>query len=338
MEFPRAALPHPDLALLRPGGLRGRSASALRGSITTALWSIALTLPNVLSSTTASIGVGILWQHGDPAAIVAVFVGERVDRERLARAQPEARERARARPRSAIAPSSTAPPTPFSWSTMHLGSRPRTRRPPGCSASASRRSVGQYARATCLAPRSARRSPSDRPSRRPPLRRPRRGPPPLAGRAGIARHVVEHEGRRHAAGDAPRRHPRSRSGSRTSSSSPAARHGTRGGATAHRPRASRWRCPVARARSDARSTPSQTHRAPRAPAAAGEARGDRRRTAAELRRLSRALRPSILDDLGLIPALRSESRPRSHAGPASTCRFSVLDSPSAALLDLERIA
>ena len=65
-----------------------------RGSITTALWSIALTLPNIVLLHSRLERVGILWQMGILLAIGA-FVGERVDRERLARAQTEARERAR---------------------------------------------------------------------------------------------------------------------------------------------------------------------------------------------------------------------------------------------------
>ena len=65
-----------------------------RGSITTALWSIALTLPNIVLLHSGLDRVGILWQMGILLAIGA-FVGERVDRERLARAQTEARERAR---------------------------------------------------------------------------------------------------------------------------------------------------------------------------------------------------------------------------------------------------
>jgi len=65
-----------------------------RGSITTALWSIALTVPNIVFLHSGLDRVGIVWQLGILLAIGA-FVGVRVDRERLARAETEARERAR---------------------------------------------------------------------------------------------------------------------------------------------------------------------------------------------------------------------------------------------------
>ena len=50
-------------------------------------------------------------------------------------------------------------------------------------------------------------------------------------------------------------------------------------------------------------------------------------TAAELRRLSRALRPSILDDLGLVPALRSEVTALGRRTGLAT-RFGALGRPS----------
>ena len=65
-----------------------------RGAITTALWSIALTVPNVVFLHSGLDRVGIIWQLGILLAIGG-FVGVRVDRERLARAETEARERAR---------------------------------------------------------------------------------------------------------------------------------------------------------------------------------------------------------------------------------------------------
>jgi PAS domain S-box-containing protein len=65
-----------------------------RGSITTALWSIALTVPNIIFLHSGLDRVGIIWQLGILLAIGA-FVGVRVDRERLARAETEARERER---------------------------------------------------------------------------------------------------------------------------------------------------------------------------------------------------------------------------------------------------
>ena len=69
-------------------------AFGLRGSVATALWSIVLTLPNVLVLHDGLTRVGIIWQQAILLA-VAIFVGLRVDQERLARAQAEARERER---------------------------------------------------------------------------------------------------------------------------------------------------------------------------------------------------------------------------------------------------
>lgn len=66
----------------------------VRGSVPTALWSIVLTLPNVVLLHDGLARLGILWQSAILLAI-AVFVGLRVDRERAARAEAEERERAR---------------------------------------------------------------------------------------------------------------------------------------------------------------------------------------------------------------------------------------------------
>lgn len=65
-----------------------------RGAVTTALWSIVLTIPNVLFLHEGLDRAGIIWQLGILLAIGA-FVGVRVDRERLARAATESRERSR---------------------------------------------------------------------------------------------------------------------------------------------------------------------------------------------------------------------------------------------------
>jgi len=65
-----------------------------RGSVTTALWSIVLTIPNIVLLHHDLDRAGIIWQMVVLLAIGA-FVGVRVDRERLARAETESRERAR---------------------------------------------------------------------------------------------------------------------------------------------------------------------------------------------------------------------------------------------------
>lgn len=65
-----------------------------RGSITTAIWSIVLTVPNIVFLHSGLDRVGVIWQLGILLAIGA-FLGVRVDRERLAHAETKARERAR---------------------------------------------------------------------------------------------------------------------------------------------------------------------------------------------------------------------------------------------------
>jgi signal transduction histidine kinase len=57
-------------------------------------------------------------------------------------------------------------------------------------------------------------------------------------------------------------------------------------------------------------------------------------TAADLRRLSRALRPSILDDLGLVAALRSEVAALGRRSGV-TARFGVTGAPGGLAPDLE---
>jgi signal transduction histidine kinase len=66
----------------------------LRGSLATALWSAVLTLPNTILWHTGLDRVGEIWQMAIVLA-VAVFVGQRVDRETTARREAEERERER---------------------------------------------------------------------------------------------------------------------------------------------------------------------------------------------------------------------------------------------------
>lgn len=66
----------------------------LRGSLPTALWCAVLTLPNAFLLHHGGEQLGELWQIGVVIAI-AVFVGQRVDREQRARLDAEDRERAR---------------------------------------------------------------------------------------------------------------------------------------------------------------------------------------------------------------------------------------------------
>jgi PAS domain S-box-containing protein len=66
----------------------------LRGSLATALWGAVLTLPNTILWHSGLERVGEAWQMGIVLA-VAIFVGQRVDRETKARREAEERERER---------------------------------------------------------------------------------------------------------------------------------------------------------------------------------------------------------------------------------------------------
>lgn len=65
-----------------------------RGSMATALWCVVLTLPNIVLWHSGMERLGVVWQMGILVA-VAAFVGERVDRETRARREAEDRERER---------------------------------------------------------------------------------------------------------------------------------------------------------------------------------------------------------------------------------------------------
>ena len=66
----------------------------LHGSLPTALWSALLTVPNVLVFHHQDERLGEVWQLG-VVVLVAAFVGSRVDREKRARREAEEREQAR---------------------------------------------------------------------------------------------------------------------------------------------------------------------------------------------------------------------------------------------------
>jgi signal transduction histidine kinase len=65
-----------------------------RGSMATALWCVFLTLPNIVFWHSGLERLGVIWQMGILVA-VAAFVGQRVDRETRARREAEDRERER---------------------------------------------------------------------------------------------------------------------------------------------------------------------------------------------------------------------------------------------------
>ena len=66
----------------------------VRGSLPTALWSAALTAPNLIFWHTGLSRIGVIWQEAIILSL-AIFVGIRVDHERNARKDAEERERAR---------------------------------------------------------------------------------------------------------------------------------------------------------------------------------------------------------------------------------------------------
>lgn len=66
----------------------------LHGSLPTAVWSGILTIPNAIVFHQEAERLGEIWQVG-VVVLVAVFVGQRVDREKRARQQAEEREHAR---------------------------------------------------------------------------------------------------------------------------------------------------------------------------------------------------------------------------------------------------
>jgi signal transduction histidine kinase len=66
----------------------------LRGSLPTAVWSAAITMPNVILFHSDADRLGEIWQLG-VVVFVAAFVGYRVDREKRARAEAEEREQER---------------------------------------------------------------------------------------------------------------------------------------------------------------------------------------------------------------------------------------------------
>lgn len=69
-------------------------AFGLRGSAPTAMWCAALTIPNIFLWHAGPAALGELWQAGLVVA-VGIFIGQRVDRERNARTDAERRERER---------------------------------------------------------------------------------------------------------------------------------------------------------------------------------------------------------------------------------------------------
>jgi two-component system, NarL family, sensor histidine kinase DegS len=277
-------------------------AFGLRGSVATALWSIVLTLPNVLVLHDGLTRMGIIWQQMILLA-VAIFVGLRVDRERLARAEAEAREREREaseeRYRALFDSAAEAVFVIADDGAIEEANEAAARLLGADLATI----VGQRA-SDILGTEIGAGLLADEPLAKA-LRMP--GPAKAAPRwveVLVARPVVDPQGRRHRQAmlhDVTQRHERQR--------------GLEGYA----------RRVVAAREEERKRIGRELHDGPLqslmlvgrmldgtgmvepALASSAEAREVVQRAADELRSMSRALRPSILDDLGLIPALRSEA-------------------------------
>jgi PAS domain S-box-containing protein len=277
----------------------------VRGSVPTAVWSIFLTLPNVLVLHDGLERVGIVWQQLI-LLFVAVFVGLRVDHERLALDEARAREEARR-------VSDERYHTLFDHSAeavLVLGSDGRVEE---ANAAAGRllgrevaemvgRPVGELAGGE-IADEIHR---TDRATRAFPLRFDRSGGPawievlasqPLKDREGTSHtQVILH--------DVTLQTERQQGLERYARNTVRTREEERRRIGRELHDGPLQSLMLLLRDLDSVATPGVAGR-PSDPI--GDARGLAEGTADELRRISRALRPSILDDLGLVPALRSET-------------------------------
>ena len=280
-------------------------AFGVRGSVPTALWSIALTLPNILFLHHCIDRLGIVWQLGILLA-VAVFVGVRVDQERLARAEAEAREReletSEERYRALFDGAAEAVLVVADDGTIEEANEAAAtlvRLRPGEAL------VGRPA-VQVLGAEIADSLRTGTPSGTP-MALPRMAKAPVTWVEVLAsRPLVDTSGARHVQAilhDVTLRHERQKGLEGYARRAVAAREEERrriGRELHDGPLQSLML--VARMLDE-----GDPPRASPADPEAGEARVVVEGAADELRRISRALRPSILDDLGLVPALRSEA-------------------------------
>lgn len=302
-----------------------------RGAITTALWSIAMTLPNILLLHQGVERLGILWQFGI-LLLIAAFVGIRVDRERLARSEVEARERAleasQARYRALFDSAADAVLVLDDDGRVVAANAAATWLTGGDASP-----VGQQIEGL-LGPKLAAVVTSGTVPDHPlPFTT---GTPERARWLEVlaSGQVVDDEGRRRVqvilhdvTAQEERRQDLERFARRTVTAREEERR--RIGRELHD---GPLQSLVLVGRTLDAITDAPTPAA--SASAVGEARGVVDATAGELRRLSRALRPSILDDLGLVPAIRSEAGALGRRA-AIDVRISVGGSPRPASPDTE---
>jgi len=303
-----------------------------RGSITTALWSIALTVPNIVVLHSGLDRVGIIWQLGILLAIGG-FVGVRVDRERLARAETESRERARRaseeRYRALFDGAADAVLVVGEGGVLEAANEAAA----GLLGSSTDSMVGhlladvvgpEIARAVGDGPREARRF----------ALRAASGVPTVWVELAVSRPLSRAEGGSHlqvVLHDVTLQQERQQGLEQYARRTVVAREEERRRIGRELHDGALQSLVLVGRKLDAvgdTGPPAPTMRA------VEEARDVVDGTAADLRRLSRALRPSILDDLGLVPALRSEV---AAVGRRSglTARFSAMGSPGSLSPDLE---
>lgn len=274
----------------------------VRGSVATALWSILVTLPNILLLHEGASRLGVLWQLGILLTL-AVFVGLRVDQERLARAQAEAREQEREsseeRYRALFDGAAEAVFVIADDGVIEAANDAAARLLGADLGTIVGRQASEVLGTVIGAGLLADEPPPTA------LRMP--GPAEAAPRwveVLVTRPVIDPHGRRHRQAmlrDVTQRHERQTGLESYARRVVAAREEERKriGRELHDG-------PLQSLMLVGRMLDDISVAAP-TPSSSVEAREVVERTADELRGMSRALRPSILDDLGLIPALRSEA-------------------------------
>lgn len=303
-----------------------------RGSITTAVWSIALTVPNIVILHSSLDRVGIIWQLGILLAIGG-FVGVRVDRERLARAETEARERARRaseeRYRALFDGAADAVLVVGEGGVLEAANEAAARL-----LGSTTRTLAARTLANLLGPEIAG-SVSDGPGEARRFALPAApGAPTVWVELAVSRPLPGAEGGSHlqvVLRDVTLQHERQQGLEQYARRTVTAREEERRRIGRELHDGALQSLVLVGRKLDAIGDTSPSASTTRA---VEEARDVVDGTAADLRRLSRALRPSILDDLGLVPALRSEV---AAVGRRSglTARFSAMGSPGSLSPDLE---
>jgi len=303
-----------------------------RGSITTAVWSIVLTVPNIVFLHHGLDRAGIVWQLAILLAIGA-FVGVRVDRERLARAETEARERARRaseeRYRALFDGAADAVLVVGTDDSLEAANESAARLLGSSADTMAGRTL-----ADLVGPEIAR-AVDDGPGEPRHFALPAApGVPPVWVELAVSQLLTGADGGSHlqvVMHDVTLQHERQQGLERYARRTVAAREEERRriGREIH-DGALQSLVLVGRKLDAIADTGPADHTI----RAVHEARDVVDSTADDLRRLSRALRPSILDDLGLVPALRSEVAALGRRS-GMAARFGVTGSPDGLAPDLE---